>query len=264
MPDAFTELGQFWGNPLYDWDALAAAGNKFWVDRLRRVTALTDIVRIDHFRGFSAYWAIPAGAPDARSGRWVKGPGIAVFRDLEASLGALPVIVEDLGLIDDDVIELRAATDLPGMKVLQFAFGEGSGHQYLPHNFPENCVVYTGTHDNDTTLGWWGSQPEHVRDHVRRYLATSGHDVVWDLIRAAFSSVAHTAVVPLQDVLTLGSSARMNMPGLALGNWAWRVRADAFHPSLSERLRNLARLYNRDETERAQIAAAQALEKTRA
>jgi 4-alpha-glucanotransferase len=260
-PDAFTELGQLWGNPLYDWDALAADGHAFWVERLRRVIALTDIVRIDHFRAFSAYWRIPADAPDARTGTWMRGPGLAVFKDLERALGPLPVIVEDLGQIDDDVHALREAIDLPGMKVLQFAFGEDGTHQYLPHNYPENCVVYAGTHDNDTILGWWHTQPEHVRDHVRRYLNVSGHDVVWDMMRAAFASVAHTAIVTMQDVLALDGSARMNTPGQAHGNWGWRARPDAFGAHAAERLRGIARLFNRDEADRARILHGRQIQK---
>jgi 4-alpha-glucanotransferase len=244
-PDAFTELGQLWGNPLYDWKRMKADGHRWWVARMRRMLSLYDVVRIDHFRAFAAYWAIPYGAPDARGGQWVKGPGKAVFDDIEAALGKLPVILEDLGVITPDVEELREATGLPGMKVLQFAFGEGPDAKYLPHNHVPNCVVYTGTHDNDTALGFWNSAPDWMKEHVRSYLDIDGHDFVWDFIRTAFSSVAHTAIVPMQDVLCLDSGARMNMPGSEKGNWGWRVRIEAFHHNLSSRLRRLADLYGR-------------------
>ncbi len=244
-PDAFTELGQLWGNPLYDWKRMKGEGHAWWVERLRRVLSLCDVVRIDHFRAFAAYWAVPFGATDARGGQWVKGPGMAVFRDLEAALGPLPVILEDLGVITPDVIALREEAGLPGMKVLQFAWEEGAEGAYLPHNHVPNGVVYTGTHDNDTSLGFWLSAPEHVRDHIRRYLCIDGHDFVWDFIRSAFASVAHTAIVPMQDVLCLDTGARMNTPGVAEGNWGWRVRHEAFNAGTAERLRSLAELYGR-------------------
>jgi 4-alpha-glucanotransferase len=244
-PDAFTELGQLWGNPLYDWKKMKADGHQWWIARMRRVLSLCDVVRIDHFRAFAAYWAIPYGAPDARGGQWVKGPGKAVFDDIEAALGKLPVILEDLGVITPDVEALRDATGLPGMKVLQFAFGEGPDAKYLPHNHVPNCVVYTGTHDNDTALGYWTSAPDWLKEHIKSYLGIDGHDFVWDFMRAAFASVAHTAIVPLQDVLALDGGARMNMPGSDSGNWGWRVRVEAFHHSLASRLRRLSELYGR-------------------
>lgn len=244
-PDAFTELGQLWGNPLYDWKRMKADGHRWWIERLRRVLSLCDVVRIDHFRAFAAYWAVPFGAEDARGGQWVKGPGLAVFEDLKAALGPLPVILEDLGVITPDVVALREEARLPGMKVLQFAWEEGPDAAYLPHNHVPNCVVYTGTHDNDTSLGFWQHAPAQVKDHIRRYLGVDGHDFVWDFIRAAFASVAHTAIVPMQDVLCLDRGARMNTPGLAEGNWAWRVRREAFHGSAAARLRGLAELYGR-------------------
>lgn len=244
-PDAFTELGQLWGNPLYDWKRMKGDGHRWWVERLRRVLALCDVVRIDHFRAFAAYWAVPYGAEDARGGQWVKGPGLAVFEDLEAALGPLPVILEDLGVITPDVIALREQTGLPGMKVLQFAWDEGAEGAYLPHNHVPNGVVYTGTHDNDTSLGFWQSAPAHVQDHIRRYLGIDGHDFVWDFIRAAFASVAHTAIIPMQDVLCLDRGGRMNTPGIATGNWTWRARREAFHSQASGRLRELAELFGR-------------------
>ncbi len=244
-PDFFSELGQLWGNPLYRWEAMAKDGHAWWVRRLKRSLEQVDVVRLDHFRGFSAYWEVPSDAPDARAGTWVKGPGKVLFDDLEKALGALPLIAEDLGVIDDDVEELRDSVGLPGMRILQFAFGGRASHSFLPHNHVRKSVVYTATHDNDTTLGWWQTTSEPIRDHVRRYLAVPGHDVVWDLIRAAFSSVADLAVVPLQDVLCLDQGSRMNTPGLAEGNWGWRVRMQAFNAPLASRLKQLAQIYGR-------------------
>ncbi len=244
-PDFFSELGQRWGHPLFRWDVLAADDYAWWVARMRRACALTDSVRLDHFRGFAAYWAIPGDAPDARAGGWEDGPGAALFDRLKEALGDLPLIAEDLGEIDDAVHDLRDGAGIPGMKILQFAFGGESDHPFLPHNYTANTVVYTGTHDNNTTLGWWRMVDEPVRDHVRRYLAVPGHDIAWDMIRAAFQTVSQLAVVPLQDILAFDSGARMNVPGTVDGNWAWRVRVQAFHSSLAARLRTLAELYGR-------------------
>jgi 4-alpha-glucanotransferase len=244
-PDFFSDLGQLWGNPLYDWERMAADGHAWWVRRLRRARELTDFVRLDHFRGFAAFWEVPADAPDARGGRWVEGPGRALFDDIREALGELPLIAEDLGVIDEPVVALRDGLGLPGMRVLQFAFGEAPDHPFLPHNYVEHTVAYTATHDNNTTLGWWQDTSAHVRDHVRRYLAVSGQDVVWDMIRATFASVATMAIVPLQDVLCLDGRSRMNSPGVGEGNWGWRVRAQAFNTSLAARLRALSTLYGR-------------------
>lgn len=244
-PDFFSATGQLWGNPLYDWARMAKDGHAWWVRRFRRALELTDMVRLDHFRGFSAFWEVPAGAADARGGKWVEGPGEALFADVRAALGELALIAEDLGVIDDDVVALRDGLGLPGMRVLQFAFGEDADHPFLPHNYVSHCVCYTGTHDNDTTLGWWQTTSDVVRDHVRRYCATSGQDIVWDLIRAAFASVAGMAVVPLQDVLRLDGQTRMNTPGTAFGNWRWRVRIQAFNSPLAQRVRELVALYGR-------------------
>ena len=244
-PDFFSKTGQRWGNPLFDWEALAASGHAFWVRRMKRIFEMVDIVRLDHFRGFAAYWAVPNDAEDARSGSWQTGPGRALFDDLKAALGDLEIIAEDLGVIDEPVETLRDDLELPGMKILQFAFGEGGDHPFLPHNHVARSVVYTATHDNDTTLGWWLSTSEPIRDHVRRYFAVSGNDIVWDLIRAAMGSVAATAIVPMQDVLCLDSRSRMNTPGTAEGNWGWRARADAFNQPLAMRLKSLAKLYGR-------------------
>ncbi|MFH2006645.1 MAG: 4-alpha-glucanotransferase [bacterium] len=244
-PDYFSETGQLWGNPIYDWERMQADGYGWWLQRLRRALAQTDLVRFDHFRGFAAYWAVPPGAQDARPGRWVEGPGAEFFGAVRAALGELPLVAEDLGEIDQPVHELRDEVGLPGMKVLQFAFGAQNDHPFLPHTYGPHCVAYTGTHDNDTTRGWWESADERIRDHVRRYLGSDGHDVVWDLIRLVLASVADTAVVPMQDLLALDSDSRMNRPGLALGNWSWRVRANAFNDELGGRIRALCALYGR-------------------
>ncbi len=244
-PDYFSETGQLWGNPLYDWDAMAKDGYRWWIQRLKRVLAQTDLVRIDHFRGFSAYWSIPADAEDARAGKWLPGPGLPLFQALRAALGDLPLVAEDLGVVDDDLVQLREAAGLPGMLVLQFAWGEDAMNPFLPHNHLTHRVVYTGTHDNDTVLGWWQGSSEKARDHVRRYYGIDGHDISWSMVRSALASVAHTAIVPLQDLLGLDSQARMNTPGVAEGNWTWRFTIDALTPERAARLAGLANLYDR-------------------
>lgn len=244
-PDYFSATGQLWGNPLYRWEAHAQQGYRWWIERLRAVFALVDIVRLDHFRGFAAYWEVPAGEETAINGRWVPGPGKALFEAARAALGDLPIIAEDLGVITPDVEELRDECGFPGMKVLQFAFGGTSENPYLPHNYERRSVVYTGTHDNDTTAGWWSTLDERTRSHVQLYLGRSGEDISWDFIRVALASVSDTAIVPLQDVLGLGSEARMNLPGRAQGNWSWRYTPDALNPALAERLRLLTELYGR-------------------
>jgi 4-alpha-glucanotransferase len=243
-PDYFSPTGQLWGNPLYRWDVHAANGYSWWLDRLRAVLQMVDYVRLDHFRGFSACWEVPAGLPTAEKGRWVPGPGIAFFNQVEADLGELPLIAEDLGEITPDVFTMRDDLNLPGMKILQFAF-DGPENKFLPHQFVRNCVAYTGSHDNDTTLGWYATAPEKERDFCRRYLARDGHDIAWDLIRAGWSSVAVFALAPLQDLLSLGTEARMNFPGQPCGNWVWRVRPSALHDNLVRRLYEFNLLYSR-------------------
>jgi 4-alpha-glucanotransferase len=244
-PDYFSATGQLWGNPLYRWEAHAADGYRWWAERMRAALRLCDAVRLDHFRGLQAYWEVPAGAPTAETGRWVPGPGADLLRALDSALGGLPFIAEDLGVITGDVTALRDAFGLPGMRVLQFAFGDDSDNPFLPHNYEPHTVVYTGTHDNDTTRGWYASLSESERDRVRRYLARDGSDIAWDILRLAWASVARTAVAPLQDVLDLGSDARMNHPGRAMGNWTWRFREDALKPETGVRLRELTALYGR-------------------
>jgi 4-alpha-glucanotransferase len=247
-PDYFSETGQLWGNPLYRWERVREDGYAWWVQRMRMALTLYDAVRVDHFRGFSAYWEIPAGEETAKGGRWVEGPGERLFEALDRSLstgGELPIIAEDLGEITPDVEELRDALGLPGMKVLQFAFSHPE-NPFLPHNYTsDDWVVYTGTHDNDTTAGWWASASGEERDFARRYLGREFVSV-WDLIRLAYSSVARRAVVPMQDALELGTGAKMNLPGTGEGNWEWRLEsAAALSPGLANRLWNLAELYGR-------------------
>lgn len=245
-PDLFSATGQLWGNPCYRWDVLEAHGFRWWVDRLRRALDLADLIRIDHFRGFKAGWQVPAGQPTAMHGAWVPGPGIRIFETLRANLGRLPIIVEDLGVITPDVVALREALGYPGMKVLQFAFGGGgSENPYLPHNYERNAVVYTGTHDNDTTVGWFRAVPETERHAVMRYLDRSGEEINWDLIRLALMSTADLAVMPLQDVLGLDSAARMNLPGTAYGNWTWRFRSWELTSEHAARLAEMTEIYGR-------------------
>ncbi|MCB9741628.1 MAG: 4-alpha-glucanotransferase [Alphaproteobacteria bacterium] len=239
-PDYFSKTGQLWGNPHYDWAAHAAQGFAWWRARLDRVLQHTHVVRIDHFRGLAAAWTIPADAETALEGHWEPGPGEALFR----AAGELPIIAEDLGVITPDVHALRDAIDAPGMRILQFAFGDDADHYFLPHNYEHaNCVVYTGTHDNDTAKGWYASTDEKVRHRYRVYAGRDGSDVAWDLIRLAWGSVADTAIAPMQDVLSLGAEARMNVPGEVDGNWTWRM---PLPPDwAAPRLRQLAWAYGR-------------------
>ncbi len=247
-PDVFAATGQRWGNPLYLWSAHADEGYAWWIERVRRTFELVDIVRIDHFRGFAGYWEIPASEPTAIKGRWLPGPGKPLFEAIAKALGPLPIIAEDLGVITPDVDDLRRSFDFPGMRILQFGFGSGSANGFLPHNHEPDTVVYAGTHDNDTTLGWWTAASDAERHHVREYLATDGREIHWDFIRAANASVADTAVHTMQDVLGLDSSARMNFPGQESGWWTWRFTWDQVEPRHAERLAALCRLYRRDGT----------------
>jgi 4-alpha-glucanotransferase len=247
-PDAFSATGQRWGNPLYRWSAHAKERYAWWVERIRRTFELVDVVRIDHFRGFAAYWEIAADEPTAMNGHWVPGPGEALFKAIGRALGPLPIIAEDLGVITPDVVALRRKFAFPGMRILQFAFGGGSDNTYLPHNHEHDSVVYTGTHDNDTTQGWWAAAPPHEQQHVREVLATDGAEIHWALIRSACASVADTALYPLQDVLGLSSEHRMNFPGKGEGFWEWRFRWDQVQPEHAQRLAQLCRIYRRDGT----------------
>ena len=251
-PDYFSATGQLWGNPHYDWPAMHKTGFAWWIARFRSTFNLVDMVRLDHFRGFEAYWEIPSGSPNAIKGRWVKAPGIELLETLKETFGSLPIIAEDLGVITPEVDAMRRRFDLPGMRILQFAFGASGENRFLPHNHERNTVVYTGTHDNDTSLGWYRSAPENERDHMRRYLGRDGSDVAWDLIRAAWSSVADYAIAPLQDILNLGTEARMNFPGKPQGNWAWRFRQDQINPWVIDRLAQMTDLYGRAKIEKKQ------------
>jgi 4-alpha-glucanotransferase len=244
-PDYFSPTGQLWGNPLYRWKVHKKQGYAWWIERFKAVLKVVDIIRLDHFRGFAGYWEIPAGKPTAEIGRWVNGPGKHFFNAVNMAFHGLPILAEDLGEITPDVVELRDFFHLPGMKIFQFAFASDSKDPFLPHNYPQNCVAYTGTHDNDTARGWFNSAPEHERDLCRRYLARSGDDISWDMIRAVWQSTAMFALAPLQDVFSLGTEGRMNYPGKASGNWMWRFTPGSLSPEVMGRLKEMNDLYNR-------------------
>ncbi len=244
-PDYFSETGQLWGNPLYRWDVMKKQGYRWWIQRLSKAMALYDLIRVDHFRGFEAYWEVPAGEETAINGRWVEAPGADLFETVSRELGKLPIVAEDLGVITPEVEALRDQFGFPGMKILQFAFSDPS-NAYLPHHYGQNCVVYTGTHDNDTTQGWYDAATPQERDYMRRYLGCDGTDASWDLIRLGMMSVADRAVFPMQDLLSLGSEARLNTPGKASGNWSWRYRSEVLTEGLANRLAGLTVLYARD------------------
>jgi 4-alpha-glucanotransferase len=243
-PDYFSETGQHWGNPIYDWKRMAETGYAWWSARMRRQLQQVDLVRLDHFRGFCQAWHIPAGEKTAKNGKWVDGPGLALFEKLRADLGGLPLVAEDLGLITADVNALRDKLNLPGMRVLHFAL-EGPHNLHWPHNYVPNVIAYTGTHDNETTKGWYDNLPHKERNYLSLTLGRPIADPAWDLIRMVWASVACLAVAPLQDVLSLGNEARMNKPGVAAGNWRWRFRPDEFRSDLIGRVADLTTLYNR-------------------
>lgn len=255
-PDYFSKTGQRWGNPLYRWDVLKAGGYQWWIERLRTALEHVDLIRIDHFRGFEAYWEIPASLPTAEKGKWVEGPGPGFFEALQTALGAdaaepgprLPIIAEDLGIITDGVVALRDRWGFPGMKILQFAFSTDAADAYLPHNYSRNCVVYPGTHDNDTSRGWYASASQAERAFCRRYLGRVEDDIAWDFIRLAWSSIAVFALATIQDVLSLGAEARMNLPGRESGNWGWRFAQGQLGDDHYRRLADLTNLYGRDAT----------------
>jgi 4-alpha-glucanotransferase len=244
-PDYFSSTGQLWGNPLYNWRVHSQNGYAWWLERFRSVLNLVDIVRLDHFRGFAGYWQVSGKAKTAEKGRWVKGPGKGFFRTLQADLGDLPIIAEDLGVITPDVVDMREHFGFPGMRILQFAFAAGSSDPFLPHHYIPHCVVYTGTHDNDTVRGWYERVEEEERSFYRRYLNRDGIHVSWDLIRACWASVAVFALAPMQDFLNLDNQARMNYPGNASGNWSWRMTEDALQEDLAEDIWELNYLYSR-------------------
>ena len=255
-PDYFSATGQFWGNPLYDWDRMLADGFKWWIERVRATLQMVDIARIDHFRGFAACWEIPGSDQTAERGRWVQAPGRELFTAIGNALGELPIIAEDLGVITPEVDQLRDDFGFPGMRVLQFAFGGDANDLHLPHNYHQNFVAYTGTHDNDTTVGWFHSavgadstrtetEINSEREFCMKYLHTQGEEIEWDFIRAVLSSVANTAIIPLQDVLGVGSEGRMNLPNSTEGNWSWRFAAGALTDAIQERLQALSATYGR-------------------
>jgi 4-alpha-glucanotransferase len=256
-PDYFTADGQLWGNPVYNWDHMEETGYAWWIERFRAVFQTVDMVRLDHFRGFEAFWQVASTETTAKNGEWIKGPGVKLFDAVKQALGELPIVAENLGVITPEVEAIREQCGFPGMSVLQFAFGnDPQAHTFRPHNYPREVVAYTGTHDNDTTIGWWNS--EAAKDSTRSaediareqeftlaYLGADGREIHWSFIRALFASVANTAIVPLQDVLGLGNEARMNLPGSTKRNWVWRFREGDLKPALRDRLRQLAMLYER-------------------
>jgi 4-alpha-glucanotransferase len=257
-PDYFSATGQLWGNPHYRWDEIARTGYVWWIERFRALLTLVDAVRIDHFRGFEAAWEVPAKSPTAVNGKWAKGPGAALFEAVRAvlKLEQLPLVAENLGVITPGVEALRQKFGLPGMAILQFAFGtDPQAPDFRPHNYPRNLAVYTGTHDNDTTVGWWtgeighstrsDSEIQNERDYASRYLALDGSAIHWEFIRAVMASVADTAIVPVQDLLGLGSEARMNRPGTASGNWRWRLTPGQITQDVMRRLAEMAETYER-------------------
>lgn len=254
-PDFFSATGQRWGNPLYNWEAMQADGYRWWVERVRRQLALSDVIRIDHFRGFVDYWEIPADEPTAVKGRWQIGPGDALFEALTDALGPLPIIAEDLGIITDEVVQLRERTGFPGMRVMQFAFSGDAHHPFLPHNYGPNTVVYTGTHDNDTVLGWLASCSAHERAFAYRYLDTDDTNFTWALLRAASMSVARLSLCQFQDVLELGSAHRMNVPGTTSGCWTWRFVWDWVKPEASLKLAHMSAASARVGFERLDLPA---------
>lgn len=225
-PDYFSETGQLWGNPLYRWDIHEKTGYAWWIARLRHALQLADLVRIDHFRGFVAYWEVPADAPNAINGKWIAGPGEKLFEAFEKAFPHLPIIAEDLGLITPDVVDLRDKFKLPGMRILQFAFAEGEDNLFLPHHYVPNTIAYTGTHDNDTILGWWNSVSDQEKAFAHHYLDSDGHEIQWDMMRAISNSVANIVIFPMQDVLGLSGDHRMNFPSHPTGNWEWRFSWD--------------------------------------
>lgn len=244
-PDYFSPTGQLWGNPLYRWKAHRDDDYQWWLARLRATLNLVDFVRLDHFRGFCGYWEVPGKAKTAEKGRWVTGPGKDFFQKVAQALGDMPFIAEDLGVITPDVVALRELFDLPGMRVLQFAFGDNPKDAFLPHNYPVGCVAYTGTHDNDTARGWYERVPDNEKAFYRRYLDRDGQNVAWDLIRACWSSVSVLAIAPMQDFLNLGNEARLNYPGNPTGNWSWRLKEEALNEELAGKIREINYLYDR-------------------
>ena len=258
-PDYFSPTGQRWGSPLYRWQVMQDSGYRWWIERFRTLLSLVDHIRIDHFRGFEAYWKIPASEATAIQGEWMAGPGLTFFQAIKTALGSLPIIAEDLGVITPSVEKLRDALGLPGMKVLQFAWSDPT-NPFLPHNHPVSCVVYTGTHDNNTTRGWWETEvSSHTRAFVKDYLGQAIDDIVWTLARVGMRSSAQTFIMPMQDVLGLGSEGRMNTPGKPAGNWTWRFGADDFEHPGKDALLHITRLFQRHPEQQKRFYAAAAV-----
>ena len=244
-PDYFSETGQLWGNPLYNWKALKADHFKWWIDRVKATKELVDIIRIDHFRGFAGYWAVPYGSKNATSGKWEKGPGADIFIAIKKALGELPILAEDLGVLTDDVHALRDKFGFPSMKILEFGFDAKEGSAYIPHLIEKNSVVYTGTHDNDTVVGWFQKASLEDRQLVLDYANSDGRDIAWDFIRLAWGTVADIALAPMQDILSLGSESRMNTPSVASGNWQWRFKWENVPHEVAEKLKRITTIYER-------------------
>ena len=247
-PDAFSATGQLWGNPLYDWEYHKKTGYEWWIRRIRYCFKLYDVVRIDHFRGFDEYYAIPYGDETAVNGKWMPGPGMDLFQTIEAKLGRPNIIAEDLGFLTDSVLKMLADSGFPGMKVLQFAFDPSAESAYLPHTYPKNCVVYTGTHDNDTTRGWYHSESKATRDFAKEYMNVQRMDednLAWDFIRVAMGSVADLCITPMQDFLNLDGEARINMPSTLGGNWAWRMKKGQFDKETVKKMARMTKIYGR-------------------
>ncbi len=244
-PDYFSATGQLWGNPLYKWSSLEKDNFSWWVERFRQMFNLFDAIRVDHFRGFDEYWQVDASEKTAENGEWISAPGHKLFNTIKDELGELPIIAEDLGLMTPGVIEMRDAFNFPGMKILQFAFDSDSSNSFLPHNYPQNCVTYTGTHDNDTSIGWYNSAPDIEKHRVREYAKSDGSEIEWDLIRLGMLSVADQAIFPLQDFMSLDASHRMNVPGTVGDNWLWRYTPDMLDRVDNDKIYNLVKMGNR-------------------
>lgn len=244
-PDYFSPTGQRWGNPVYRWERLRRSGYRWWIERFRRALQLVDMIRVDHFRGFAAYWRVPASEPTAIKGTWVRVPGRGLFRALKRELGNLPIVAEDLGIITPDVVRLRKELGFPGMRVLQFAFDGSSDNPYLPYNYEPDTVVYTGTHDNDTLIGWFAGLDEGEKRRIIDYIGHEYISIHWEMIRLAYASVARVAIIPLQDWLGLGSDARMNQPGREEGNWQWRCRWEHLNEALADAIAKMCMVYGR-------------------
>ena len=245
-PDYFSETGQLWGNPQYKWKTLEKDNYRWWIERFRQMFSMYHAIRVDHFRGFDAYWEVKAEEKTAINGRWVNGPGSKLFDTIKNELGELPIIAEDLGVITPEVVALRERYNFPGMKILQFAFSGSYANSFLPHNYHPNCVTYTGTHDNDTTLGWFKQAPEEEKHKAREYTRSDDDEINWELIRLALLSVADQAVIPLQDFMNLDSTHRMNLPGTATGNWDWRYTTDMLENVDNNRIKHLITMANRN------------------